>query len=138
MPLGQQTSSSSRYSTVHTYPLEVHLQHATRAADQQYQQVQYNTHLPSGGTSPACHWGSRPAVPAGPQCSGSTGTGLLRTYHTIGTAQDRLEGQCHEIFDFRFFHESVSPKPLSIHKGRFKFFSQIREDISSSRCKAFH
>ncbi len=65
MPLGQQTSSSSRYSTVHTHPLEVHLQHATGAADQQYQQVQYSTHLPSGGTSPACHWGSRPAVPAG-------------------------------------------------------------------------
>ncbi len=116
MPLGQQTSStSSRYSTVHTYPLEVHLQHATGAADQQYHQVQYSTHLPSGGTSPACHWGSRPAEPAGQQCSGSKGTGSLRTYHTIGTNQDRLKGQCHEIFDFRFFHESVSPKPLSIH-----------------------
>ncbi len=24
-----------------------------------------------------------------------------------------LKGRCHEIFDFRFFHESVSPKPLS-------------------------
>jgi hypothetical protein len=28
-----------------------------------------------------------------------------------------LKGQCHEIFDFRFFHESVSPKSLSIPKG---------------------
>ncbi len=25
-----------------------------------------------------------------------------------------LKGQCHHIFDFRYFHESVSPKPLSI------------------------
>jgi hypothetical protein len=22
-----------------------------------------------------------------------------------------LKGQCHEIFDFEFFHESVSPRP---------------------------
>ncbi len=29
-----------------------------------------------------------------------------------------LMGQCHEIFDFRFFHESVSPKPLSIPIGQ--------------------
>ncbi len=27
---------------------------------------------------------------------------------------DILKGQCHEIFEFRFFRESVSPKPLSI------------------------
>jgi hypothetical protein len=27
-----------------------------------------------------------------------------------------LKGQCHEIFDFRFFHESVPTKPLSIRK----------------------
>jgi hypothetical protein len=26
-----------------------------------------------------------------------------------------LKGQCHEIFDFRFFHESVSPKPIISH-----------------------
>jgi hypothetical protein len=25
-------------------------------------------------------------------------------------------GKCHEIFDFRFFHESVPTKPLSIRK----------------------
>jgi hypothetical protein len=29
------------------------------------------------------------------------------------------KGQCHEIFDFWFFHESVSPKPLSILLGPF-------------------
>jgi hypothetical protein len=26
-----------------------------------------------------------------------------------------LKGQCHDIFDFWFFHELVSPKPLSNH-----------------------
>jgi hypothetical protein len=25
-----------------------------------------------------------------------------------------IKGQCHEIFDFRFFHESVSLRPLRI------------------------
>jgi hypothetical protein len=30
-----------------------------------------------------------------------------------------LKGQCHEIFDFWFFHESVSPKPLIIPLGPF-------------------
>jgi hypothetical protein len=29
-----------------------------------------------------------------------------------------LKGQCHEIFDFCFFHESVSPKPLSTYSVR--------------------
>jgi hypothetical protein len=33
-----------------------------------------------------------------------------------------LKGQCHEIFDFRFFRESVSPKPLSIPLGLFRIF----------------
>ena len=32
-----------------------------------------------------------------------------------------------------FFHESVSPKPLSIPLGPFQIFSKIRGDISSSR-----
>ncbi len=38
-----------------------------------------------------------------------------------------LKGQCHEIFDFRFFHESVSPKPLSIPIGCVKFFWKFTE-----------
>ncbi len=42
-----------------------------------------------------------------------------------------LKGQCHEIFDSGFFHESVSPKPLS---RPFQILSKIREDIRSSRC----
>jgi hypothetical protein len=39
--------------------------------------------------------------------------------------------------DFRlqsFFHESVSPKPMSIQLGPFRIFSKIRRDIRSSRC----
>ncbi len=44
-----------------------------------------------------------------------------------------LKGQCHEIFYFWFFHESVSPKPLSKPFGPFRFFSKIRGDIHSSR-----
>ncbi len=45
-----------------------------------------------------------------------------------------LKGQCHEIFCFRFFNESSSPKPLKITLGSFRFFSKIREDIRKSRC----
>ncbi len=33
---------------------------------------------------------------------------------------------------FCFFHESVSPKPLSIPLGSFRIFSKIRGDIRSS------
>jgi hypothetical protein len=41
-----------------------------------------------------------------------------------------LKGQCHEIFCFCFFHESVSPPPESIPFRPFRIFSKIRE----SRC----
>jgi hypothetical protein len=44
-----------------------------------------------------------------------------------------LKGQCHEIFDFRFFHESASPKPLSLPLGLFRIFSKNCGDISSSK-----
>ena len=44
-----------------------------------------------------------------------------------------LKGQCQEIFASGFFHESVSPKPLSIPLGPFRIFSKIRGDIRSSR-----
>ncbi len=40
-----------------------------------------------------------------------------------------LKGQCHEMFDSCFFHESVSPQPQSI-----PFFSKIRGDIRKSSC----
>jgi hypothetical protein len=43
-------------------------------------------------------------------------------------AKESLKGQCHEIFDFKFFHESVSPKPLSIPLGPFEiFFKDLRK-----------
>jgi hypothetical protein len=40
-----------------------------------------------------------------------------------------LKGQCHEIFDFRFFHESVSSHPQNNPLGPVRIFSQIRGDI---------
>jgi hypothetical protein len=45
-----------------------------------------------------------------------------------------VKGHCQEIFDFWFFHESVSPKPLSIPLGPFLIFSKIRGDICNSKC----
>ncbi len=44
-----------------------------------------------------------------------------------------LKGQCHEIFCFWFFHESVSPQPQSIPFGPFQICSKIRGDIRESR-----
>ncbi len=44
-----------------------------------------------------------------------------------------LKGQCHEIFCFWFFYESVSPQPQSIPLRPFQIFSKIRGDIHSSR-----
>jgi hypothetical protein len=38
-----------------------------------------------------------------------------------------LKGQCHEIFDFKFFHESASPMPRVPHQGRFDFFQKFAE-----------
>ncbi len=38
-----------------------------------------------------------------------------------------LKGQRHEIFDFKFFHESVSPKLWGYHSGRFEFFRKFAE-----------
>ncbi len=40
-----------------------------------------------------------------------------------------LKGVWHEIFDFRFFHETVSPRPPSIQSEPFWIFSKIRRDI---------
>ncbi len=41
----------------------------------------------------------------------------------------KLKGVWHEMFDFRFFHESVSTGPLRIPFEGFRFFSKIRGDI---------
>jgi hypothetical protein len=43
-----------------------------------------------------------------------------------------LKGQCQEIFCFRFFHESSSPKLLKITLGSFRIYSKIRGDICKS------
>jgi hypothetical protein len=45
-----------------------------------------------------------------------------------------LKGQCHEIFCFWFFHESVSPQPQCILLRAFQIFSTICGDICKSRC----
>ncbi len=68
-------------------------------------------------------------------------TGLFVCFRCSGTGSNfrlfsvtvRLKGQCHEIFASGFFHESVSPKPLSIPVGPFRIFKKIRGDIRSSR-----
>jgi len=45
-----------------------------------------------------------------------------------------LKGQCHEIFDFRFFTWISFPTPLIIPLRPFQIFSTIRGDIRQSRC----
>jgi hypothetical protein len=45
-----------------------------------------------------------------------------------------LKGQCHEIFCFWFFYESVSPQPQSIPFGPLHIFLKIRGYIRKSRC----
>jgi hypothetical protein len=42
-----------------------------------------------------------------------------------------LKGQCHEIFCFRFFHESPSHKPLIITLGSFRIFRKFAEIFAS-------
>jgi hypothetical protein len=49
------------------------------------------------------------------------------TMYNFVCAKGSLKGQYHEIFYFKFFHESVSPKPLSIQLGPFEFFSRFVE-----------
>ncbi len=44
-----------------------------------------------------------------------------------------LEGQCHKIFCFRFFHESVSPQPQSIPIRPFQIFLRKLEEIFASQ-----
>ncbi len=46
-----------------------------------------------------------------------------------------LKGQCHENFNFRFFHAyQFPPKPVKIALRSFHIFSKIRGDICKSRC----
>ncbi len=44
------------------------------------------------------------------------------------------KGQCHEIFCFLFFYESVFTQPQSIKLGPFWIFSKIRRDIRKPKC----
>ncbi len=52
----------------------------------------------------------------------------LESSHPWRFCMDILKGVWHEIFDFSFFHTSVSPGPLSILLVSFRFFSKIRGD----------
>jgi hypothetical protein len=47
--------------------------------------------------------------------------------------EEELKGQCHEIFYYRFFHDSSSPKPLKITLGPFRIFLETCGDICKSR-----
>jgi hypothetical protein len=49
-------------------------------------------------------------------------------------AAHNIKGQCHEIFCFWFFYESVSRQPQSIPLGPFQIFLKICGDIRKSRC----
>ena len=40
-----------------------------------------------------------------------------------------LKGQCHEIFDLRFFHQTLPLDPLSGSLEWFRFYFRIRRDI---------
>jgi hypothetical protein len=51
-----------------------------------------------------------------------------------GIVNTSLKGQCHEIFCFWFFPESVSPQAQSIALGPFQIFSKIHGDIHKLRC----
>ncbi len=59
---------------------------------------------------------------------------VLCTLGTQANSSRLLKGQCHEIFCFWFFHESVFPQPQSIPFGPFRIFQKIRGDIPKSRC----
>ncbi len=53
----------------------------------------------------------------------------VRVRYREGYWEFELKGQCHEIFCFWFFHESLSPQPQSIPLGPFRIFLKICGDI---------
>ncbi len=57
--------------------------------------------------------------------------GVLDAVYVSGWHERSLKGQCHEIFCFRLFHESSSPKPLEIKLGSFQNFSKLAEIFAS-------
>jgi hypothetical protein len=53
-------------------------------------------------------------------------TYIPRSSRPIATGKvTPIKGQCHEIFNLIFFHELVSPKPLSIPLRPFPIFLKI-------------
>ncbi len=56
----------------------------------------------------------------------NAGLGLASDLH-VDRLWRRLKGVGHEIFDFSFFHESVSPGLLSILLGSFDHFDFFRK-----------
>jgi hypothetical protein len=60
--------------------------------------------------------------------------GLFYYNITVYASRARIFKLLNEIFDFCFFHDSVSPKPLSVPLRPFRIFSKIRRYIRSSRC----
>ncbi len=85
-------------------------------------------------TQTSLHYKTEPAVKRGNHMQHNHSTRNTLTLRSI--VFDCLKGQCHEIFDFRFFHESVSPKPLSIAiRTVWNFFvsRKFRGDFHSPR-----
>jgi hypothetical protein len=56
-------------------------------------------------------------------------------WRLVATTGLGLKRQCHEIFCFRFFHESLSPKPLKITK-LISIFSENSQRYSQVKVKA--
>jgi hypothetical protein len=71
--------------------------------------------------------------PPTPRCP-AVWTGSTSRYTQLYSSPVPLKGQCHEIFCFWFYYESVFPQPQSITLGPFQIFSTIRGDIRMSRC----
>jgi hypothetical protein len=54
---------------------------------------------------------------------------LLKERDLYSIDKTTLKRACHKIFDFRFFHESVSSRSLRIPWGPFRIYKKIRGDI---------
>ncbi len=55
-------------------------------------------------------------------------------YNVFKKFFNRLKGQCHEIFCFRFFSWIIFPQAPEITLGSFWIFLKIRREIRKSRC----
>jgi hypothetical protein len=56
---------------------------------------------------------------------------LRKVKRKIYLKEGSLKGQCHEIFRFRFYHESSYPKPLKMTLGHFELFRKFAEIFAS-------